>query len=91
MSPKAIVDPAALRNFAATLKRFTGDLKSSTSNLKAQFNRLGDTWRDQEHARFAQEFEQTMRVLDRFIQVSEQHIPFLLRKAQRAEDYLRQR
>jgi len=91
MSPKAIVDPAELRNFAATLKRFTNDLKSSTSNLKAQFNRLGDTWRDQEHAKFAQEFEQTMRVMDRFIQTSEQHIPFLLRKAQRAEEYLRQR
>jgi len=91
MCPKAIVDPVELRNFAATLKRFTGDLKSSTSNLKAQFNRLGDTWRDQEHAKFAQEFEQTMRVLDRFIQTSEQHIPFLLRKAQRAEEYLRQR
>jgi len=91
MCPKAIVDPAELRNFAATLKRFTGDLKSDTSNLKAQFNRLGDTWRDQEHARFAREFEQTMRVLDHFIQTSEQHIPFLLRKAQRAEEYLRQR
>lgn len=91
MGPRAIVDPAELRNFASSLKRFTGDLKSNTSNLKAQFNRLGDTWRDQEHARFAQEFEQTMRVLERFVQVSEQHIPFLLRKAQRAEDYLRQR
>lgn len=91
MCPKAIVDPAELRNFAATLKRFTGDLKSDTTNLKAQFNRLGDTWRDLEHAKFAREFEQTMRVLDHFIQTSEQHIPFLLRKAQRAEEYLRQR
>lgn len=91
MSPKAIVDPAELRNFASSLKRFTGDLKSSTGNLRAQFNRLGETWRDQEHARFAQEFKQTMRVIDHFIQTSEQHVPFLLRKAQRAEDYLRQR
>lgn len=91
MSQQAIVDPAELRNFAATLKSFTGDLKSSTSNLKAQFNRLGDTWRDQEHTRFAREFEQTMQVVDHFIQTSEQHIPFLLRKAQRAEEYLRQR
>jgi uncharacterized protein YukE len=91
MSPKVIVDPAELRSFAATLKRFTGELKSSTSNLKAQFRRLDDTWRDQEHAKFAQEFEQTMRVLDRFIQIAEQHTPFLLRKAQRAEDYLRQK
>ena len=61
------------------------------SRLQGQFSRLGDTWRDQEHQKFAQEFEQTMRVIHRFIQVSDQHIPFLLRKAQRVRDYLQQR
>ena len=32
-----------------------------------------------------------MRVLQRFIQVAEAHIPFLLRKAKAAEEYLRRR
>jgi hypothetical protein len=61
------------------------------SRLQGRFNNLGDTWRDQEHIKFAQEFEQTMRVLQQFRRSSEQQIPFLLRKAQRLRDYLNQR
>jgi len=52
---------------------------------------LGETWRDQEHQKFAQEFEQTVRVLEQFIRTSEQHSPFLLKKAQRLREYLNQR
>ncbi|MBL7065837.1 MAG: WXG100 family type VII secretion target [Anaerolineae bacterium] len=89
--PQAIVNPEELRRFAGNLKQFDAELQSSMARLQAQYHRLGDTWRDQEHARFAQEFEQTMRVLQRFIQVAEQHIPFLLRKAEAAEEYLRRR
>ncbi len=50
-----------------------------------------ETWRDQEHQKFAQEFEQTVRVLEQFIRTSEQHSPFLLKKAQRLREYLNQR
>jgi hypothetical protein len=53
--------------------------------------RLGGTWRDQEHQKFAQEYQQTMRVLNQFQRSSDQQIPFLLRKARRLRDYLNQR
>jgi len=91
MSPQAIASPEELERFAHELKQFNAQLRDSTSRLQGQFSRLGDTWRDQEHQKFAQEFEQTMRVIHRFMQVSDQHIPFLLRKAQRVRDYLQQR
>jgi uncharacterized protein YukE len=91
MSPQAIASPEDLERFAHELKQFNAQLRDSMSRLQGQFSRLGDTWRDQEHQKFAQEFEQTMRVIHRFIQVSDQHIPFLLRKAQRVRDYLQQR
>jgi len=52
---------------------------------------LGQTWRDQEHQKFAEEFEQTLRVLTRFVDHSSKHIPFLIRKAERIEEYLKQR
>jgi hypothetical protein len=32
-----------------------------------------------------------MKALKKFIEVANQHAPFLLRKAQRIEDYLKQR
>ena len=88
---QAIVNPAELRRFASDLKRFNEELKSSSTRLQAQFRRLGETWRDQEQARFAGEFDQMVRAIQRFTQVSDQHIPFLERKAQAADDYLRRR
>jgi len=88
---KAMVDPEELRRFAEELKRFNGDLQNSMSSLHARFAALGDTWQDQEQAKFAQEFQETMKVLRRFLETSTHQGPFLLRKAQRIEDYLKQR
>jgi uncharacterized protein YukE len=89
--PQAIVNPEELERFAQNLKQFNAQLRDTTARLQGQFTGLGDTWRDQEHAKFAQEFQQTMRVLHNFMRVADDHIPFLLRKAQKARDYLNQR
>ena len=58
--------------------------------LQARFGALGDTWQDQEHTKFSEEFRDTMKVLKKFIETCNQHTPFLLRKAQRIEEYLDQ-
>ncbi|MBX2997693.1 MAG: WXG100 family type VII secretion target [Caldilineaceae bacterium] len=84
-------NPEELEKFARDLKQFNGQLAESMSRLQGQFGRLGDTWRDQEHARYAQEFEQTLRILHQFSRSSEQQIPVLLKKAQRLREYLNQR
>ena len=89
--PQAIADPSELRRFANNLKRFTGDLQAGLSSMHGQLTALSDTWRDQEHEKFMQEFEQTMQVVGRFLEASSQHVPFLLRKAERVEEYLQQR
>lgn len=88
---QAIVDPAELRRFAAGLKRFAADLQAGLAGLHGQLLRLGETWRDQEHEHFRQEFEATLHVLDRFLRATEEHVPYLLRKAERVEEYLSQR
>jgi uncharacterized protein YukE len=87
---KAIMDPAEVRRFAEELKRFNLDLQNRMTLLQARFAALGETWQDQEHARFAEEFRQTMKALAKFMEISSQHTPFLLRKAQRIEEYLSQ-
>jgi len=89
--PQAVASPEELKRFASDLKQFNTQVASAMSNLRGQFVRLGETWRDQEHQKFAQEFEQTMRVLEQFVRTSEQHGPFLVKKAERLEEYLRQR
>ena len=88
---QAIIDPAQVRRFAEELKRFNHDTQDRLMLLQARFNALADTWQDQEHVRFSEEFHRTLRALAKFIEVSHQHVPFLLRKARRIEDYLAQR
>ena len=88
---QAVVDPEELRRFASNLKHFTGELERNLSVLHGQLTGLSNTWRDQEQMKFTEEFEQTMKVVSKFVQAANDHIPFLVRKAQRVEEYLQQR
>ncbi len=88
---QAIVDPAELRRFATSLKRFNADLQVDLAGLHAQLLALGDTWRDQEHDKFREEFEQTLKTLEGFMELAGLYVPQLLRKAERVEEYLSQR
>ena len=89
--PQAVVDPANLRRFAHQLKQFNQDLASRLMVLHGQLTNLGDTWRDQEHEKFINGFMETRQMLERFMETADQHIPYLLRKAERIEEYLNQR
>jgi uncharacterized protein YukE len=88
---QAIVDPAELRRFALGLKQFNGELQDRTTQLVAQLHALGTSWRDQENQKFAEEFEDHVRTIAKFVDLSNRHIPFLMRKAERVEEYLQQR
>jgi len=88
---KAVVDPGELRRFAQDLKRFNSQVRDQMTLLLGRMNELGETWRDREQVKFVSEFEQTMRTLHRFADSTDQHIPFLLRKAEKIEAYLNQR
>jgi len=77
--------------FWGKLKRFNDDIQSKVLAMQARFSSLGESWQDQEHDKFAQEFQQTLKTLKRFLDISNKHAPYLLRKAQRIEAYLEQR
>jgi hypothetical protein len=89
--PQAIVDPSELRRFAQMLKKFNNEMTERMSALSNQLGDLSNTWRDQEQLRFRTEFEQHMVMIARFIEANNQHIPYLLRKAERIEEYMQQR
>ncbi len=88
---KAVVDPTELRRFAAELKRFSGNLQSEIIGIHRQFKRLCETWKDQEQAKFAEEFEQMVHAMSQFVEVSDKQVPSLLRKAEAIQNYLDQR
>ena len=85
------MDPGEVRRFAEELKRFNVDLQNRMASLQGRFAALGETWQDQEHTKFAEEFQSTLKALRKFAEISNQHTPYLLRKAQRIEEYLGQR
>ncbi|GAC1474017.1 MAG: hypothetical protein NVSMB9_23640 [Isosphaeraceae bacterium] len=88
---QAIVNPEELRRFAVNLRRFNNELLNQMTVVHGQLVGLGQTWRDKEHEKFVEEFEQTLQVMKRFVEATNQHVPFLLRKAERIEEYLQQR
>ena len=88
--PKAHVNPAELRRFAQDLKRFNSELETLLHGLHSRLLNLEKTWDDQEQRKFMKEFEQSMRMLKRFLDSSGLHVPFLLKKARIIEDYLQQ-
>ena len=88
---KAHVDPAELRRFAQDLSRFNNDLQTLMAGLHGRMRALENTWRDQEQRKFAEAFEQTMKMMSNFLELSGQHVSFLGKKAALIEEYLKQR
>jgi hypothetical protein len=76
------------RNLPEVSNNSTKNLEVEHQVCKVISQKLGETWRDQEQAHFAREFQQTMQKLYQFVQLAEIQIPFLLRKVQRAREYL---
>lgn len=91
MSQQAVANPDELRRFAQMLKHFNAGLADQLAALSSQLESLSATWRDQEHRRFTEEFERNLTLMSRFMEVNDQYVPFLLRKADRLEEYLEQR
>ena len=89
--PQAIVDPEELRRFAQSLKKFGGDVQERMSSVSGQMASLERSWRDQEQKKFAEEFQQQMQTLARFLETIDRHVPYLMRKAEIIEEYLQQR
>ncbi|MDA3961693.1 MAG: WXG100 family type VII secretion target [Planctomycetota bacterium] len=85
---KAVVDPEHLLRFAGNLNRFSSDLRERSVTLHQQFTRLGESWRDQEQERFAEEFTVMLAALERFASSAEQQVPVLMRKAAAIQQYL---
>jgi uncharacterized protein YukE len=88
---QAIVNPEELRAFAQKLKQFNNILSDQAAMLGTQLDALSATWRDQENRKFSEEFKEHLRLLAQFVEMNNRHIPYLLRKAERIDEYLQQR
>ena len=85
---QAVVNPEHLRQFAGQLHRFAEEMKERSTALGSQMSQLEQTWRDEQQRKFAEEFTTQMRQLARLIQATEEHVPYLMRKAEQIDAYL---
>ena len=88
---QAIVDPQELRRFAGRLRHFSTEVMAQMQMVQRQLAALGSTWRDAEHQKFAEEFEQQLTTFGRFVEATGDYVPYLIRKAERVEEYQDQR
>jgi uncharacterized protein YukE len=88
---QAVVNPEELRRFAQMLKQFNSGLADQMTALSGQLEGLSATWRDQENHRFTEEFQRNLQLMSHFLESNNEYIPFLLRKADRIDEYLQQR
>lgn len=85
---QAIVDPEQLRQFAGMLKHYSQQIRESTSSLSQAQSRLADSWRDQEHRKFVDEFEEQVKLVHKLLESTEKHVPYLMKKAAIIDEYL---
>jgi uncharacterized protein YukE len=88
---QAIANPEELRAFGQKLKQFNNGISDQAAMLATQLDALSATWRDQENAKFVEQFHEHLRLLAQFVEANNRHIPYLLRKADRLDEYLQQR
>ena len=88
MCPQAIADPDEIERFANELNRFNNDLEQMSKRLTGKMGQLSGSWRDKEFAKFEQQFNQTMRNIRSFVNVSKKQVSYLKRKARTLRDYL---
>ena len=86
--PQAVVDPEEVRQFARLLKKFTNDLRDRMTVVNNQLTALGATWRDQEHRKFVDRFDDHAKHLVRFLEENEVHVRYLVKKADQIDEYL---
>ncbi len=88
MSGGVYANPQEIRKFASSLRKFNQNLENNISYIKNDFARLGETWKDKKHQKFAAEFLQIIKAIRKFEKISEQQIPELLKSAELLEKFL---
>ncbi len=89
--PQAIVDPAELRRFIQHLKKFNGEVLEQMQGANGNWSRWAPPGVIRNTSGFWKNSNNNCDTLSRFVDITNQYVPYLLRKAERIEEYLQQR
>ena len=82
------VDNEELRRFSADLGAAGTSVHDTLAHILARYSELSETWNDVEHARFDEQFQETILALRRAVDELQEHADRLVRKAEPVDDYL---
>jgi ubiquinone biosynthesis protein UbiJ len=85
--PKVDADPDELRQTAQLLRRFKSEVEQQLGRVTGKIASMSGA--DPQQRRFAAEWDKTAKSLRSFLAAIDSHAPYLERKAQQLEDYLR--
>lgn len=83
MEPTQVhVDPEQLRTFSEILAQFAQRVHDYDAKLAHEVDRLGNTFRDQDYAKFREAFQSSRQLLKRFVEETQKVVPELKRDAE---------
>ena len=82
-------DPDRLRAFAQRLNQFAATSEEHLARVKSAIGHLGQSWQDQEFAKFVQQFSSAQGRLKSFIEETKKVTPTLEADARKLEEYIR--
>jgi len=87
MSNKVELDIDELERFANQLQVFNQQLEQITYKIEGQFQNLGSSWRDEQYAKFSEEWHSTFRVIYKYIdQNAPEYVRYLKVKVAKFRD-----
>ena len=85
----AIANPEELRRFANALEVYIQRIDEETGRIASQFNSLGDSWKDEQHLRFENDFNELRSQVALFKERTAEYPPHLYAMANDLDQYLR--
>lgn len=82
-----IVNPDELRRFAATLEQYVANIDEETGRISTAFNVLGETWKDDKHAQFENDFSELQAQIAAFKNKAADYAPYLYSLAASLDPY----
>lgn len=81
------VDPEEVRRFAATLEQYVANIDEETGRIGSAFNVLGETWKDDKHTQFENDFSELQAQIAAFKNKAADYAPYLYSLAASLDPY----
>lgn len=89
MATMAIGSPEEIIEFSNVLEYYIATLDEETGRMNSAFEKLGETWQDQQRASFEEKYKELILVIASFKENASQQIPHLRTMAEDLSTYLR--